>query len=348
MSAFIKKENIHLLWDVLLDELGINTNSSYIETIRIVFNKNITLFSSKLNPNSSLISANKHFLSQMVLAINKLFPNLKEEQKKLINIGNEVLEPYTIEDLQNQRQTIFVNDYEKRKNEFDSLINKPKPKEINLSYENTDEKIKSMDNLVADKMAEREYNTYIPEPSQDVKNWLQPQETSMKPNNQPMTIDKTNTGSKLKYLNLDNSNNITLNVVEKKKVTWEDVSDNNTTSTNNIFSKLKTVPSTLPIQNDPSIIQYEEQKSMPLPSGKQQTTITRDTMPITPITSTTPVKQEPLISNSQVIKQIGILSDKIDDLTNKLDNIFNLVSQLVSIKSNTCSNNILEDFLAEE
>lgn len=344
MAAFTKKENIHLLWDVLLDELGINKNSSYIETIRLVFNKNITLFSSKLNPSSSLISANKHFLSQMVLAINKLFPNLKEEQKKLINIGNDVLEPYTVEDIQNERQTTFINDYERRKNDFDTLINKPKPKEIDLTYNNTDEKIKSMDSLVANKMAEREHDTYIPEPSQGIKNWLQPQETSIKPNNQPMTIDKTNPGSKLKYLNLDNSNNISLNVAEKKKVTWEDIISNDNTSVINIFSKLKTIPSTLSTQLDNPITQYEEQKSIALPSGKQQTTVKQDTHSV--INQSAIVKQDPLISNTQIIKQIGILSDKIDDLTNKLDNIFNLVSQLVS--SNNNNNNILHEFLEEK
>ena len=51
------------------------------------------------------------------------------------------------------------------------MINVQKPKEINLSYDINEEKIKSMDSLIADKMAEREYDTIIPEPNQKIKNW---------------------------------------------------------------------------------------------------------------------------------------------------------------------------------
>jgi hypothetical protein len=357
MDSFTTTQNIQLLWEVLLDELSVNkNNTTLLQNIRLVFDKNITLFSSKLTNKIPLISANKHFLSQMVIAINKLFPNIKTEQPKLITISNEeITNPYKIEDIQSARQSDFENQFEKRKSEFESLINTPKPKEIDLKYNVSEERIVSMDNLIADKMAEREYDMKI-QADPNAQQWLQPKETSVKNNNTNNSNTtsnintNTNANQKLKYLNLDNSDNIKLNVfekspVDKKKVSWNDINESVTT---NIFSKLKTTKVVEELNLNPElnensrstsrIIQYAEQKSSELP----------DVNLIQPINlvqnNTNTNTNNPIIPSSQVIKQINELTNKINELTNKINELTNIVNNLTN-KSNEDSlklDNILE------
>jgi hypothetical protein len=97
LSQFTNKQNMNLLWDVLLDELHINANNKSVMTnVRAVFEGNIKPFTSKSNPKSPIMELNKQFLSQVVLAVNRLFPNFtfggesKQEQNiKRITITNE-------------------------------------------------------------------------------------------------------------------------------------------------------------------------------------------------------------------------------------------------------------------
>ena len=95
MTKFLNKQNMKLLWDVLLDELNIDTNNKSILTnVRTVFESNIQPFtkntSANLNGNTQLVGLNKLFLSQVLIAVNRLFPNLKQEQEyKRIQISSE-------------------------------------------------------------------------------------------------------------------------------------------------------------------------------------------------------------------------------------------------------------------
>lgn len=336
MTSFLNKQNIELLWDVLLDELNVNkSNTVLIQNIKLVFDKNIGLFSSKLNPKISIMVANKHFLSQMVIAINKLFP---KEQPKLIKISDEeVLEPYKIEDIQTARKQEFESQYELRKNDFDSFMNTPKPKEINLSYNISEEKITAMDSLVADKMAERERDILI-SPDPNAQKWLQPFETSVKPQQQQDTNrnqnpnSNPNTGQRLKHIQIDNINNISLNISEKpKKVTWNDENETNLSATN-IFSKLKTLDKNEDKDKDKEkiTIQYEEQKSVNLLDIGINTFA-----PVAqPSTNSNAIINNPIISNSQIIKQINELTNKINETDEKLNKILDIVSLLVKQTQN--------------
>ena len=81
MNNFTNNANLELLWDVLLDELNINTtnkslvnNITLVNNIKIVFDTNIKHFTLKTNPTLHIMELNKQFLSQVVMAVNKLFP----------------------------------------------------------------------------------------------------------------------------------------------------------------------------------------------------------------------------------------------------------------------------------
>ena len=162
MSKFLNKQNIDLLWDVLLDELRVDRNNKQIFTnIRAVFESNINPFTKNANANTfPLVNLNKQFLSQVVIAVNRLFPNLKQEQDfKRIQISSEdVFEPYKVEDIHSERQNNFEKQVQQKRSEFEKSINLNKPAELDFTEKIDDGKIKEMDTLIAETMARRKFD----------------------------------------------------------------------------------------------------------------------------------------------------------------------------------------------
>lgn len=163
IKNFLNSKNVSMLWEVLLDELNINPNSSTIlQNIKTVFDGNISLFTTKANPNMGLMNLNKLFLNQVLIAVNQLFPNLKQEQQqmKLINISDEVIgEPYKVEDIHNARQTDFDKQVTEKRAEFENSINQKKPQPVDFSDKVEPEmKIMEMEALIAETMAKRKFD----------------------------------------------------------------------------------------------------------------------------------------------------------------------------------------------
>ena len=311
LSHFTNKENIKLLWDVLLDELHINaTNKTLISNIRMVFESNIKPFTLKTNPNINLIELNKHFLSQVILAVNKLFP--REQNIKRITITNEeVSEPYKIEDIQSSRQNDFEKELQRKRIDLENYMTLKKPKEFDFSDRESDEKITAMDSLVAEKMTQRNleieqfqnsnYNTTDIDPEQ----WLSSKETSVKGEKNEAQNNKTN---RLKHISIDNNNNISL--IKEKKVSWNDLE-----STPNIFQKLKKKQEDQIIIDEPNEQKhYIEQQSAPLPDVKQELFVSLRNN----ITQNTPI-----IPTSEIIKQMN-------EMNTKIDNLYEMISKLTN------------------
>lgn len=210
ISKFLNKQNLKLLLDVLLDELRIDTNNKTVVTnIRTVFESNINPFTSNANktPHLLLVDLNKQFLSQVVIAVNRLFPNLKKEQEfKRINItSEEVLEPYKVEDIHSARQDNFEKQVLRKRLEFEKSINLNKPPELDFSEKMDDGKIKEMDNLIAETIARRKFDIEQIQPkttSDDSENWRQ---------RDPLQRDP---------LQRDPLQQINKNNIQKKKVSW--------------------------------------------------------------------------------------------------------------------------------
>ena len=162
IKNFLNNKNVSMLWEVLLDELRINPNSTNIvQNIKTVFDGNISLFTTRANPNAGLMNLNKLFLNQVLIAVNQLFPNLKQEQQiKLINISDEIIgEPYKVEDIHNARQTDFEKQVADKRNEFESSINLKKPQPVDFSDKVEPEmKIMEMEALIAETMAKRKFD----------------------------------------------------------------------------------------------------------------------------------------------------------------------------------------------
>jgi hypothetical protein len=268
ISIFLNKQNIKLLWDVLLDELRLDTNNTtLVSNIRTVFESNINPFISKASQTSLLVDLNKLFLSQVVIAVYRLFPKIKQElDLKRINISSEELnEPYKVEDIHTARQTNFEKQVNQKRLEFENSISFKKPQELDFTEKVDDDKIKEMDSLIAETMARRNFEVEQYKPNLisnseiiDPEKWLRSKETSVNQSN----------NEKQKYINIDN-NSTFKNTTDKisdinqqsKKVSWNEsnltnndhisklsllIEDKNITTINsdvknNIFSKIKKV-----------------------------------------------------------------------------------------------------------
>ena len=346
LMQFTNKQNIQLLWEVLLDELQINNNNkSLVNNIRNVFESNIHPFTSRTKPNASIIELNKQFLSQVVLAVNKLFPNFneikqrQEQNIKRIQIATEEInEPYKIEDIQASRQTDFERELETKRMDLENYMTPQKPKEVDFSYGNLDGKITSMDSLIADKMNQRNleveqfnnslHNTLGVNPEQ----WLKSKETSL--NNEKNIEQKLVKNdlvkndlvkNRLKHINIDENNNISLNQIitgnkTNKSVSFED-------SNINIFQKLKRQPIEEKNYTGFEQKQYVEQKSQPLPEIKQEQ-INRGTKTIE--------KQPniPIIPKNEMVKQLNDMNTKIDNLYELVFKLTISIQELTQNKSN--------------
>ena len=247
MTKFLNKQNLKLLWDVLLDELHIDPNNKQIVTnIRTVFESNIqpftknTTINTSLNGNMQLVNLNKQFLSQVLIAVNRLFPNLKQEQDfKRIQISSEEVSPYKIEDIREARQDNFEKQVSIKRADFENYINLNKPKELDFSEKIDDGKITEMDSLIAETVARRKFdieqiqNTIVTE---DPENWLQPEKITNASTSASNTItknlEKTSSSDlsiyqKLKLKKPETNTVISSNANQKKNVTWDDENKSN-------------------------------------------------------------------------------------------------------------------------
>ena len=222
LKHFTTNKNLTMLWEVLLDELHINkspNSSAIVQNIQTVFDGNISLFTTRANPNAGIMNLNKQFLNQVLIAVNQLFPNLKQDQQiKLINISDEVLEePYKVEDIHSARQTNFEKQVSNKRLEFESSINVKKPPVVNFKDKTEPEiKITEMETLIAETMAKRKFDI-----------------------DQIQNVNTNTKASLVKKVSFDENKNITLQIEEFQNVTENKENQIDQLDTYNIFSKLK-------------------------------------------------------------------------------------------------------------
>ena len=222
LKHFTTNKNLTMLWEVLLDELHINkspNSSAIVQNIHTVFDGNISLFTTRANPNAGIMNLNKQFLNQVLIAVNQLFPNLKQDQQiKLINISDEVLEePYKVEDIHSARQTNFEKQVSNKRLEFESSINVKKPPVVNFKDKTEPEiKITEMETLIAETMAKRKFDI-----------------------DQIQNVNTNTKASLVKKVSFDENKNITLQIEEFQNVTENKENQIDQLDTYNIFSKLK-------------------------------------------------------------------------------------------------------------
>ena len=371
LKQFTTKQNLILLWNVLIDELCINSsNITLMNNIKTVFDSNIEPFFKNANNNNSLMQLNKQFLSQVVLAVNRLFPQLNQMQgqdiKRITITDEEITEPYKIEDIHASRQTNFEKQVELKKVELENYMSPQRPTALDFSDKNMSNglnmKITEMGPLLADKIAERNldiemlHNTNYN--SSNSETWLKTQETSIKNEKNIVKNEVKNevkNSSRLKYLNIDSNGDISVSNKTQKKVSW-----NKEETTTNIFQKLKKnqsnensineTTSNETTSNETSANQtsanqtsanqtsanqtnqYIEQKSMLLPDIKQEV-----------IQRNIPSVNSSIIPNNDFIKYLNDMNSKIDSLCDVVTKLTYSMQELLLDKHNNTNNNNIDN-----
>lgn len=248
--SFTQKQNIEMLWDVVSDEEIFRFLSPDIQhKISQIFINNIQgFFEIEKTKSSSLVELNKKYILLILNHIKKTYPY----QPSKIKIHNEppVKELITYEEIQNDRKSQFEKDLNKRQIEFEDSINVKAPPVPDFTDKDSDRPIKEMDKLVKEMLAQRNYEveqinrTY--NSSNQVDNWLKPQETSLKTEKfEPIKEqeEKQLQGSRFKFLN-----DIDTNLSPAKKNVSFSNTDHITTFSEiedeediNVFSKLKKI-----------------------------------------------------------------------------------------------------------
>ena len=268
-NDFLTKQNVSLLWEVILDnEVMQNKPQSEISQIIDIFNVNLKKFHDSTN-NNNLTELNKNYITVMMNFINKNFA--KSASSSLLNQKKTLV---TYDEIQNDRLSKFEKDFNTKQQEFTSAMALPIPPTPDFS-DKKDEPLSEIEVEVKRYMAQRNYDveqlskSLINNDSQQASSWLKPQETSLKADKQPLSSINPLINNPIKYIKIDNESNINKNVIQndvidlnnnnkKKTISWaKNLEENNyiteegvecetndlQQTTLDIFSKLKMIPS---------------------------------------------------------------------------------------------------------
>ena len=277
-TDFLTKQNVDMMWEILLDEDVLKSKSKeIIIEVGDVVNKNIKgFYENEKKITNNLIDLNKKFITLIINYINKKYPlHVEPLPKQQIQIQPQE-KSITYSDFQSERISQFEKDLTKRQTEFTNAMTSTVPQAPNFS-DKLDEPMSEMELALKNAISQRNYdmeqvNKNLPTNQND--NWLKGTETSIK--NEKLTIlpaiknnisnDKNiNQNNSLKYIKID-SNPIENNILQKdiidlnnndqkkqkKHISWEDNNINNNninmniseldTEMDSIFNKLKILP----------------------------------------------------------------------------------------------------------
>ena len=249
INHFLQKENINTLWDVISDEdmfklLHRDAQSQILN----MFSNNIKgFFDNEKTKTTNLVEINKKYIVLILQYIKNNFSQQKHNKIKILE-DVPVKESITYEEIQNDRKSQFEKDLLKRQEEFTNSMSLDVPQVPEFSDKYEDKPISEMDKMIKEMTAKRNYEVEQINRNQDmnnVSNWLQPQETSIKTEKFAPPQMKTNETPRLKHINVESSVDLDS---PKKNVTWgedEEIYSNleKDTTEESIFKKLKKVTS---------------------------------------------------------------------------------------------------------
>jgi hypothetical protein len=179
--AFLKNENINLLWSLLQEELQNKFDSKTLQIIHRSFVNNMELFYDfEKSRTNSLLELNKKY----IISFLEYTKNL-EEQGKIFQTQNQNQnqnQSMTNEQYLNEKRSSFNKDYEKKQKEFESLIKQSVPSTPTFSDNIKDDKIKDIDSVLKQMTNIRNYDigVNINRQQKDSTKWLSSNDTSIK------------------------------------------------------------------------------------------------------------------------------------------------------------------------
>lgn len=249
ITIFTKKENSQMLWDVISDEDNFRFLSPDIQSkVYNLFINNIQgFYEVERTKTNSLVDINKKYILLILNHIRKTYPY--QPSKIVIHNETPIKELITFEEIQNDKKTKIDRDFTRRQEEFEDSMTLKSPSVPEFSDKKTDIPIKEMEKILKEMQTQRNYDveqinrSY--NTSNQVDNWLKPQETSLKTDKFEAKLDIPQNNNRFKYLN-----ELDQNLIPKKNVTFNSNDQVNTFISEheaeddediNIFSKLKKV-----------------------------------------------------------------------------------------------------------
>jgi hypothetical protein len=194
VNNFLDKENVQLLWEVLIDEPLIKqlcTSETKKNNLIRIFESNLNdFFISERYSCTNLIELNKKYIFLIVNAIMKITtPNARpvipqnnnvktipetQQYRKIKIHPEEPKQSITYEDIHNDRIQYFEKEYNKKQEEFTNAMTLPVPPVPNFS-DNVDEPTNDLESEIKKIQEQRNYDIEVIN-----NNWLKSQETSIK------------------------------------------------------------------------------------------------------------------------------------------------------------------------
>jgi len=262
INDFLEKENLELLWEVLIDEPLIKQLCDSVikyKTLMHIFQSNLNeFFMAEKNNCNNLIELNKKYILLIINYVIKTNnnnqpampsqnPYMTTQYKKIkIHDDEPVKQSITFEDIHNDRMNFFEKELTKKQEEFTNAMTLPVPPVPNFS-DNLDQPMSEIELEIKRIQEQRNYdieminNTNKNSNASNDANWLKPQETSIK-NEKLIKINNVTTQNNGSSLNNNNNNN------NNKHITWEDQQPRHQEPLYgeeeiNIFGKLKKITS---------------------------------------------------------------------------------------------------------
>ena len=159
MSSFVTPENQKLMWDIICTNPLVNTyfsvqrSTTKEEWFRSIIerfytqNKNIQL------TNTQLHDLNKTVIRFMIQSIHQMNGNNAQGQLSPTNTNRQFIQTPPI--VENNREQIYKSEFERKKEEYESMVRKEVPKPIQFQESSEDTPITDMDALIKQHMDDR-------------------------------------------------------------------------------------------------------------------------------------------------------------------------------------------------
>lgn len=133
ITNFNTRKNKELLWKLMYENgLFKNIDNSLSERVQLFFEKKINIIDTQKTNTDTLTTLNKQVINEMMLDI-KGRKYIIDQATAAVAKTMPLEQMITAQEIQQNRQTVFDQQFKNMKNEFDSLIQVPKPEVIDFS-----------------------------------------------------------------------------------------------------------------------------------------------------------------------------------------------------------------------
>ena len=220
LNDFIDKENVNVLWEILVEEGVVFSNHS--KKIREIFESNmVDFYNSERSRTTSLVEMDKKYIAAMIQFLknpNNIQRNNQPNnpqnnhpnnysnnpQYKKIKIEEEIKHPITFEEIQNDKRSKFETQLQEKQKEFTNALVTPVPPTPNFKDNDIYEAppISELENEIKRMQEQRKYDLANIQYNEEhaKKEWLKAIDTNINLNkdlnNSPKEKDLTNSNSK--------------------------------------------------------------------------------------------------------------------------------------------------------